>query len=241
MTPPAVETRSWRIAGGAAELEAVAYSAAPSWDAGRAYRPTLVLAHGAGAGQRHRFMVDAAEALAARGLDVVTFDFPYVTAGRRVPDRAPVLERAWRDVVGHVVARGRTPIVIGGKSMGGRMATHVMAASDPPAAVCGIVLLGYPLNPPGGAGRSRAEHLARVAVPMLFVQGDRDAFGGPDELGALTAAIGSRAVLYVVPGADHGFRVTRAAVAAHGDVLGAAFDLVAGWVAGRTGARAGIL
>lgn len=208
--------------------------AGPSRSSRSAARSTLILAPGAGAGQRHPFMTGVATALAARGIDVVTFDFPYMTEGRRVPDRPAILEYAWRDVIGHVAGLGRSPVVVGGKSMGGRLATHVMAAPDAPPAA-GVVLLGYPLQPPRRPGVRRDAHLGAVAVPMLFVQGERDEFGGRDELVALTSALGSRATLHVVAGANHAFRVSRAAIAAQGDVLSAAWDVVAAWVDARLG------
>jgi uncharacterized protein len=169
----------------------------------------LVLAHGAGAGQSHPFMVRYAQGLAGRGLDVVTFDFPYIQAGRRAPDRAPVLEEAFRNVVAAVSARQDLQprrLFIGGKSMGGRMATHVAAASDrwpgeaPPLA--GVVVFGYPLNPPGGPSRrspDRVSHLASIAVPLLIVQGTRDTFGGPDAI----RAAAPHATIHPVVGANH--------------------------------------
>jgi predicted alpha/beta-hydrolase family hydrolase len=167
----------------------------------------LVMAHGAGAGQKHPFMVRYARGLAARGLDVVTFDFPYVQAGRKVPDKAPVLEDAFRRVIVEASARSelkKRRLYIGGKSMGGRIATHLAAASDvwpssaPP--LSGVVVFGYPLKPPGrGLAPDRVSHLARVRVPMLIVQGTRDTFGGPDDI---RAAI-PHADVHPLAGADH--------------------------------------
>jgi uncharacterized protein len=169
----------------------------------------LVLAHGAGAGQSHPFMVRYAQGLAERGLDVVTFDFPYIQAGRRAPDRAPVLEEAFRNVVAAISTRQDLQprrLFIGGKSMGGRMATHVAAAPDlwpaqaPPLA--GVVVFGYPLNPPGGPSRrspDRVSHFASIAVPLLIVQGTRDTFGGPDAI----RAAAPRATVQAVVGASH--------------------------------------
>jgi predicted alpha/beta-hydrolase family hydrolase len=155
----------------------------------------LVLAHGAGGGQGHPFMVRYAQGLAARGIDVVTFNFPYMDAGRGAPDRAPVLENAFRRVVTAAAARRDLRVdtlFIGGKSMGGRMATHVAAAPDlwPGAtpALDGVIVFGYPLNPPGGPSKrspDRTSHLAKIPVPMLIVQGTRDQFGGPDAIGAV--------------------------------------------------------
>ncbi len=169
----------------------------------------LVVAHGAGAGQSHPFMMRYAHGLAERGIDVVTFDFPYIQAGRRAPDRTPVLEDTFRRVVAAAAARhglqGRR-LFIGGKSMGGRMATYLAAAPDlwpdrtPPLA--GVVVFGYPLNPPGGPSKrspDRVSHLARITVPVLIVQGTRDTFGGPD---AIRAAM-PHATVQAVAGGDH--------------------------------------
>lgn len=169
----------------------------------------LVLAHGAGGGQAHPFMTRYARGLATRGLDVVTFDFPYLQAGRRTPDRAPVLEDAFRRAIAAAVTsedmRGRR-LFIGGKSMGGRMATHLAAAPDAwPAGVpplSGVVVFGYPLNPPGGPSRrspDRVSHLQRITVPTLLVQGTRDSFGGPDLIQAAMPA----AQVHAVVGGDH--------------------------------------
>lgn len=241
MTAAPANAISWLIPReGASAIDASIYLPVGASRVASGERPTLVLAHGAGAGQRHRAMVDLATSLAARGLEVVTFDFPYITAGRRLPDRAPALEQAWRDVIDHVAARGRTRTIIGGRSMGGRMATHVLAADRPPPSVAGVVLLGYPLHPPRRPMTRRDTHLRQVAVPMLFVQGDRDAFGGRDDLEALVAALGPRASLHVVAGADHGFRVTRRVTAEQGDVMARALDAVADWVVGRVSHGAGV-
>ena len=168
----------------------------------------LVLAHGAGAGQQSRFMVDAARAFAARGITTATFDFPYVTQGRSVPDKAPVLEASWRDAIAAARADARLaslPLFIGGKSMGGRIASHV--AAQGPEGVAGLVFLGYPLHPPGRPDQRRDKHLPAIAQPMLFVQGTRDPFGTADEIRALLPALNSRAHLFEVADGDHSFKV----------------------------------
>ncbi len=192
---------------------------------------TLVLAHGAGAGQRHPFMVAIATGLATRGLDVVTFDFPYIHAGRKVPDRAPVLESCFRAVCEVAMARtAARRLIIGGKSMGGRMATHLGAAGSV-ASLGGIVALGYPLHPPGRPDRPRVAHLPAITVPVLIVQGERDAFGGPDELRPVLHTMTARVTLHVVPGGDHSF-ATKAA--ARGAVHESMCDVVRQWVAAIT-------
>ena len=189
----------------------------------------LLLAHGAGAGQHHKFMVGMAEALAARGVDVVTFDFPYVHARRGAPDRAPVLEGAFEHVLawttGRARARGRTRVFIGGKSMGGRMATHLGARGVP--GIAGIVALGYPLRPPGKSGNERAAHLPSIKVPLLIVQGTRDSFGSPDDLrGALAGTTASPAVV-AVEGGDHSFNVRGRKPA---EVLSEVADAIVEWL-----------
>ncbi|HKA91546.1 MAG TPA: alpha/beta fold hydrolase [Haliangiales bacterium] len=161
---------------GDASTDATVYRAAPSGGRG------LVLAHGAGAGRKHPFMVAIAAGLAARGVDVLTFDFLYMHAGRRVPDGNDLLTACWRAAI----ARAREVLAprwlwIGGRSMGGRIASQVAAAGEP--GVDGLVLLAYPLHPPDRPERLRAAHLGRIRVPILCVQGERDPFGPPDELG----------------------------------------------------------
>jgi predicted alpha/beta-hydrolase family hydrolase len=166
----------------------------------------LVLAHGAGAGQSSPFMVEAAKGFASRGVSTATFDFPYMTARRKVPDRAPVLEEAWREAIGSARAEfGELPVFIGGKSMGGRIATHV-AAQKTAGTLRGVVLLGYPLHPPGRPHQRRDAHLPDISEPMLFVQGERDTFGGAGEIRDLLPQLKS-ASIHEIPGGDHSFRV----------------------------------
>jgi predicted alpha/beta-hydrolase family hydrolase len=203
-------------------------------DPTRAPLVTLVLAHGAGAGQAHPFMVCAAEALAMRGVAVVTFDFPYTAAGRRLPDKAPVLERAFLDAIAWVRTRDDLPrpLAIGGKSMGGRMASHVAAYhADEAGALEGLVFLGYPLHPPAKPLQRRDAHLPLLRSPMLFVQGGRDAFGTPDELQQVMVALSAPASLHVVEAADHGFGLPRRADPAA--ALAEVWDVVAAWVRDR--------
>jgi uncharacterized protein len=172
---------------------------------------TLILGHGAGAGQRSAFMVDFAHALSALGLDVVTFNFLYTEQGRRIPDRAPALEACYRVVIETVHATlpsARRALFIGGKSMGGRIATQV-AAADPELRLSGLVLLGYPLHPPGKPTERRDKHLGAIGRPMLFVQGTRDAFGTPDELAPILARLQPSPAMHVVSQGDHSFKVSR--------------------------------
>ena len=168
----------------------------------------LVLAHGAGGGQKSRFMIDAARAFAARGISTATFDFPYMAAGRSVPDKAPVLEQSWREAIAAARAHGAfkdVPLFIGGKSMGGRISSHV--AAQHVEGIAGLVFLGYPLHPPGRPEQRRDAHLPDIREPMLFVQGSRDLFGTADEIRALLPRLNSRADLFEVADGDHSFKV----------------------------------
>jgi predicted alpha/beta-hydrolase family hydrolase len=171
----------------------------------------LILGHGAGAGQRSTFMVDFAQALSALGIDVVTFNFLYTEQGRRIPDRAPALEACYRAVIDAVyvqLASARQALFIGGKSMGGRIASQV-AAADPQLRVAGLVLLGYPLHPPGRPTERRDKHLATIGRPMLFVQGTRDAFGTPTELAPILSTLQPPPAIHVVEHGDHSFKLSR--------------------------------
>jgi hypothetical protein len=199
-------------------------------DRAREQHACLVLAHGAGAGQRHPFMVTVARGLAERGVDVVTFDFPYMAQKRRVPDKAPVLEASFRETVAEAKQRvgPERRLFVGGKSLGGRMATHL--AAEGLADLQGVVLLGYPLHPPGKPEQPRVAHLPRITVPVLIVQGDRDAFGTPDEVRPAFASLGTRATLHVVEGGDHSLRVPRSAAVSQQDVYNGVLDAIAGWV-----------
>lgn len=170
---------------------------------------TLILGHGAGAGQRSAWMVDVARSLARHHLDIVTFNFLYAEQGRKLPDRRPLLESCYRAVIDAVRAGVPTAggcLFIGGKSMGGRIATHV-AAADAGLNVNGLVLLGYPLHPPGRPDERRDAHLPAVGRPMLFVQGSRDAFGTPAELEPVLARLAPPPTLHVVEGGDHSFKI----------------------------------
>jgi predicted alpha/beta-hydrolase family hydrolase len=199
-----------------------------------ARRPaTLILAHGAGAPQQHPFMVAFAHALSDRGLDVLTFNFLYAEQRRRVPDRMPQLIACYRaaiDAARTEVASARERLFIGGKSMGGRAATHV-AADDAALALDGIVLLGYPLHPPGRPDQRRDAHLPSVGRPMLFVQGTRDTFGTPSELKPILASLSPWPTLHHVDGGDHSFKIAgRDAKARQAAVYAGIQDTIAEWI-----------
>ena len=189
---------------------------------------TLILAHGAGAGSSHPWMVRYAEGLVARGIHVVTFDFPYVLAGKKAPDPAPRLEAAYRAVVAEVRADTKLAgckLFLGGKSMGGRMASPAKGE-----ACDGLVFFGYPLHPPAKPAQRRDAHLPKITAPMLFVQGARDAFGTEDELVPLVAALGKLATLFVVPWGDHSLAVPKKSGKTQDEVDAGVQDAVAAWM-----------
>jgi predicted alpha/beta-hydrolase family hydrolase len=170
-------------------------------------RAAFILAHGAGAGQKSPFMVRFATGMADRGITTATFDFAYIEAKKSVPDRAPVLEQRWRDVVEEARSNKdfkNLPLAIGGKSMGGRIASHIAAQGV--EGVSALVFLGYPLHPPGKPDQRRDAHLPSIKERMLFVQGSKDPFGTSAEIDALLPSL-KRATLRIVPGGDHSFKV----------------------------------
>lgn len=211
-------------------VTALAYPAAAQRRAG----VSLILAHGAGAGQSSAFITDFATALAERGIDIVTFNFPYMELGRRIPDPNRRLEACYRSVIATIRGRSRSRLAIGGKSMGGRIASQVSACNV--GELAGLVFLGYPLHPPGRPDRLRAAHLRDVTAPMLFVQGSRDAFGTPEELRPIIEQIGPLADLYVVEGGDHSFKVPKSAGVRQQDVHRAVQDRIAAWLNDRAAA-----
>ena len=177
-------------------------------------------------------MTGFARALASLGVETITFNFPYAEKGRRVPDWRPVLEACYHAVLETLrseIGSRRSGLFIGGKSMGGRIATYV-AASNLDLPVAGLVLLGYPLHPPGRPTERRDAHLSSVGRPVLFVQGSRDAFGTPDELTPVVAASAPGSSLYVVEGGDHSFKTPKANEAAQQTVLRDVQVAIAQWI-----------
>ena len=226
------ETRQVTVAPGEA-VTARLYHAPASRRAGVA----LILAHGAGAGQASPVMVRCAAGLAARGIDAVTFNFLYTERGRRLPDKNDRLEACWRAVIAAMrgePALAGSRLAIGGKSMGGRIASQV-AAGGAVGDLAGLVLLGYPLHPPGKPERLRSAHLPRVAAPMLFVQGERDSFGTPDELAPVINALAPRAELYTVIGGDHSFKLRKSDGLSQAEAESAIQDKVERWLRQRVG------
>lgn len=166
---------------------------------------TVILAHGAGASLDHQFMAFFASALAEGGVRVVRFNFLYMEAGKKAPDRAPVLESTYQAVLESVAEPGRRAPFIGGKSMGGRIGTHLAAEG---AETSGVVLLGYPLHPPGRPEKIRDEHLAKIKVPMLFVEGTRDPFCPLETLAKVRQKLPTSELLVVEDG-DHSLKVRK--------------------------------
>jgi predicted alpha/beta-hydrolase family hydrolase len=166
----------------------------------------LLLAPGAGADRNSAALVAIEQAVSGDGVFVSRMDFPYRKAGRRSPDRPPVLEKAVVDEAAALAAvdgLDASRVLLGGRSMGGRICSMVVADGLPAA---GLVLVSYPLHPPGRPDRSRTEHLGRIAVPCLFVSGTRDAFGSPAELEAASALIAGPVYLRWIENRDHSLR-----------------------------------
>ncbi len=167
----------------------------------------LVLAHGAGAGMRHAFLNDVAEGLAQRGIDTLRYEFPYMARGSRRPDSPPVCHATVRAAVETARRIAPTfPILAGGKSFGGRMTSQAQA-SEPLPGVRGLVFLGFPLHPPKEPSTARAAHLARIEIPMLFLQGSRDEFAAQAQLLPVIESLGARVHLQLFQDADHSFHV----------------------------------
>ncbi|MFY9527684.1 MAG: alpha/beta family hydrolase [Candidatus Acidiferrales bacterium] len=179
----------------------------------------LVLAHGAGAGMRHPFLETLARELATAGVATFRYQFPYMEQRRRVPDGPALLTATVRAAVRTAAeAAPELPLLAGGKSMGGRM-TSQAAAEQPLEGVRGLVFFGFPLHPPGRPGTKRADHLTRVSVPMLFLQGTRDQFADLNLLRPICTKLGSQAMLHVVETADHSFHVLKSSGRTDADVL----------------------
>jgi len=192
-------------------------------------RLLYVLAHGAGAGMRHPFLESIAQRLAERSIATLRYQFPYMEQRARRPDPPAVAAATVRAVVAEAARLAPAlPLVAGGKSFGGRM-TSTAQAEGPLPGVRGLVFLGFPLHPPGRPGATRAEHLAQVAIPMLFLQGDRDEFADLKLLRPVVKRLGDRATLHLVEGGDHSFKVLKRSGKTDADVMGELVDVVAEW------------
>jgi predicted alpha/beta-hydrolase family hydrolase len=202
----------------------------PAAKRGRA-RVTVILGHGAGANQLSGFMVMMAKGLAARGFDVMTFNFVYKEQGRSIPDPKARLESCYQAVI-KTAQTNRTlkknRLVIGGKSMGGRIASQVAAVA--PEGIAGLVFLGYPLHPPGRPDKLRDAHLTDIQAPMLFVQGARDTFGTADEIRAMIKRLRLPAKIYVIEGGDHSFKVPKSLGVPQENVYESIMDEISQWI-----------
>jgi len=207
---------------------------------------TLILGHGAGANQLHSFMQLFAKGLAARGLDILTFNFVYMEQGRKVPDPKAKLEACYRAVIAAAHQQSKLKgnrIVIGGKSMGGRIASQVAGAiSEQPVdasgagvSIAGLVFLGYPLHPPGNPEKLRDAHLAQITAPMLFIQGSRDAFGTGDEIRDVIKRLKLPATLEAIEGGDHSLKVPKSSGLTQTQVYESAIDKLVSWLGSEVG------
>jgi predicted alpha/beta-hydrolase family hydrolase len=194
-------------------------------------RTTLILGHGAGADQLSGFMRMYAQGLAERGFDVLTFNFIYKEQRRSAPDQKAKLEACYLAVIEAARAERKlkgNQVVIGGKSMGGRIGSQVAAAGA--GELLGLVFLGYPLHPPGKPEQLRSAHLKDIRAPLLFVQGSRDAFGNADEIRTTIREEKLKATLYLIEGGDHSFKAPKSAGLSASEIHEAVMDEIARWV-----------
>lgn len=190
--------------------------------------PGLILGHGAGAGIRSDFMEFVASELAGRAVRVTRFNFAYIEARKKTPDRQPVLEATYGAVVEHVRREERPQrLFLGGKSLGGRIASHVVAGG---LAADGLVFLGYPLHPPGRPDRLRSAHLNQISVPMLFVEGARDPFCPLETLEKVRADFTAPVEIAVIDNGDHSLRVRKSSGRSTEEAWGEAVEQVANWI-----------
>lgn len=186
---------------------------------------TFVYAPGAGSSLHDPFGAYAAQELPRRGIEVVRFEFPYMAARKQSPDRPAVLESTWCAVIDAVRSKQRK-LVVGGRSMGGRIASQVVAQG---LKVDALALFAYPLHPPGRADKMRDEHLSQIPSTTLFCSGTNDAFASPDELRAAAAKV-KRARVHLLESADHGFAVKKASGRSREDVWAEAVETMTGWL-----------
>lgn len=200
------------------------------WMAPEHAQACLVLAHGAGAGMMHKGMTALAEGLAARAIATLRFNFPFMERGSKRPDAPAIAHNAVRAAVAETgrLAPG-LPLFAGGRSYSGRMTSQAHAQAPLPG-VRGLVFFAFPLHPAGKPGIERARHLDRVALPMLFLQGDRDALSELALLGPVVDALGARARLHVVRHADHSFHVPARSGRSDDEALADLLDAAAAWM-----------
>ncbi|KRR29513.1 alpha/beta hydrolase family protein [Bradyrhizobium retamae] len=193
-------------------------------------RACYVFAHGAGAGMTHKSMETVVAGLAERGIATLRYQFPYMEKGGKRPDPPAVAHATVRAAVAEAGRRfAALPLIAGGRSFGGRMTSQAQALSPLPG-VCGLVFLGFPLHPAGKPSSERARHLADVTVPMLFLQGTRDALAEFRLLEPVVKSLGLRAALHLLDGADHSFHVLKSSGRNDREVTDEALDAFAAWV-----------
>lgn len=193
----------------------------------------VLLAHGAGTDCTAVTLTVVADALAAAGVPSLRFNFPYRDAGRRAPDRAPVLLAALREAAAALATRTKLApdrLVLGGRSMGGRMASLAVADPDDPLLTLGLVLLGYPLHPAGKPDQRRDDHFKRITVPTLFVSGTRDSLAPRAALSASSRKIKGPVTRHWLETADHGFRPLKSSGISYEETLRQSAAITTGWV-----------
>jgi uncharacterized protein len=195
-------------------------------------RACYVMAHGAGAGMAHRFMSAVSDGLCHRHIATLRYQFPYMEQGSKRPDRPALAQATVRAAVGEAARLvPALPLFAGGKSFGGRMTSQAQAEAPLPS-VRGLVFLGFPLHPANKPSDERAQHLFRIRVPMLFLQGTRDALADMDLLAAIVNRLGGKATLIPIEGADHSFHVPARSGRTDEQVLADALDALVGWMEG---------
>jgi len=207
-----------------------ATSVSALWDKPRDPKAAFILAHGAGAGMTHKHMAATAEGLAARGIAVLRFNFPYMEKGSKRPDSPAIAHAAIRAAItqGQKFA-GDLPLFAGGRSFGGRMTSQAQA-EEPLPTVRGLVFFAWPLHPAGKPGTDRAEHLAKVKLPMVFLQGTADTLAETHLLKPTVASLGKRAKLHLVEHADHSFHVPTRTGRKDPEVLDEILDVARDWM-----------
>ena len=190
----------------------------------------LVLAHGAGAGMTHRSMAAITDGLQGLGVATLRFQFPYMDKGSRRPDNPPTARATVRAAVTAATGQaGDLPVFAGGRSFGGRMISQAQAL-DPLPGVRGLIFFAFPLHPAGKPSVTRAEHLAGINIPLLFLQGDNDALAELDLLQQTVSGLGDRAMLDLIADADHAFHVPARTGRKDAEVLAASLKTAADWM-----------
>ena len=200
------------------------------WQKPKDAKAVLVLAHGAGAGMTHKHMAATADGLAERSVAVLRYNFPYMERGSRRPDNPPVAHAAVCTAVADAAKlAGDLPLFAGGRSFGARMTSQAQSA-EPLSKVSGLVFFAFPLHPPGKPGTDRADHLAAVKIPMLFLQGARDEFADLALLKSTVSKLGKRAKLHLADHADHSFHVPAKTGRKDPEVLAEILDAAHDWM-----------